>query len=163
MIVSDCLLFVPVPGVRARSSRHGRLQKYKYHQVFTEEEFSHWILPKDGVVYSYVVEKDGQITDMVSFYNLPSTIIGNDKYKTLYAAYFYYTVANVTPLADLITDAMISANSLGFDVYNALDLMENGPLLRDLKFGIGDGRLQYYIYNWQCPQMMPKEVGLILL
>jgi len=58
---------------------------------------------------------------------------------------------------------MISANSLGFDVYNALDLMENGPLLRDLKFGIGDGRLQYYIYNWQCPQMMPKEVGLILL
>lgn len=30
----------------------------------------------------------------------------------------------------------------GFDVFNALDLMHNGEVLKDLKFGIGDGNLQ---------------------
>lgn len=41
----------------------------------------------------------------------------------------------------------------GFDVFNALDLMENKTFLEKLKFGIGDGNLQYYLYNWKCPIM----------
>ena len=46
----------------------------------------------------------------------------------------------------------------GFDVFNALDLMENKTFLEPLKFGIGDGNLQYYLYNWKCPSMEPKQV-----
>jgi hypothetical protein len=50
------------------------------------------------------------------------------------------------------------------DVFNALDLMENAPsLLKELKFGPGDGHLQYYLYNWRCPEMEPADVGLVLL
>ena len=49
---------------------------------------------------------------------------------------------------------------MGFDVFNALDLMENKEFLEKLKFGIGDGNLQYYLYNWRCPQMNPHQVGL---
>ena len=42
--------------------------------------------------------------------------------------------------------------------------MENAPaLLKELKFGPGDGHLQYYLYNWQCPEMEPADVGLVLL
>ncbi|EAW86239.1 N-myristoyltransferase 2, isoform CRA_b [Homo sapiens] len=29
--------------------------------------------------------------------------------------------------------------------------MENKTFLEKLKFGIGDGNLQYYLYNWRCP------------
>ena len=47
----------------------------------------------------------------------------------------------------------------GFDVFNALDLMENKDFLEKLKFGIGDGNLQYYLYNWKCPPMQPEQVG----
>ena len=47
-------------------------------------------------------------------------------------------------------------------MFNALDLMENVDFLEKLKFGIGDGNLQYYIYNWRSPQMSSKEVGLVL-
>lgn len=83
--------------------------------------------------------------------------------QTLHAAYSYYTVARTVSLASLMTDAMIMAVKLGFDVYNALDLQDNGTILKDLKFGIGDGKLQYYIYNWKCPTMESHEVGLILL
>lgn len=49
----------------------------------------------------------------------------------------------------------------GFDVFNALDLMENKEFLERLKFGIGDGNLQYYLYNWKCPFMEPKKVSYI--
>lgn len=50
----------------------------------------------------------------------------------------------------------------GFDVFNALDLMENKTFLEKLKFGIGDGNLQYYLYNWKCPSMAPEKVSGVL-
>ena len=49
------------------------------------------------------------------------------------------------------------------DVFNALDLMENASFLENLKFGIGDGNLQYYIYNWKCSPMQPNKVTNNLL
>jgi glycylpeptide N-tetradecanoyltransferase len=67
-------------------------------------------------------------------------------------------------------DALIVArhdHSKGYDVFNALDLMENLTFLKDLKYGIGDGSLQYYLYNWRMPcgnaSLQTNEVGLILL
>jgi glycylpeptide N-tetradecanoyltransferase len=88
-----------------------------------------------------------------------------------------------TPLKDLLTDALILAKKvrssrscllsecraftktqLNFDVYNCLDIMENSePLLKELKFGRGDGNLQYYLFNWRCPPMKPANIGLVLL
>ena len=50
-----------------------------------------------------------------------------------------------------------------FDVFNMLDLMENKAVIPDLKFAMGDGSLQYYLYNWQCPEVTPEHVGLVLL
>ena len=44
-------------------------------------------------------------------------------------------------------------------MFNALDLMENKQFLEKLKFGIGDGNLQYYLYNWKCPQMKVEQVS----
>ena len=35
--------------------------------------------------------------------------------------------------------------------------------LQELKFGIGDGALQYYLFNWRCPPAPPNQVGLVLL
>ena len=51
----------------------------------------------------------------------------------------------------------------GFDVFNALDLMENKTFLEKLKFGIGDVNLQYYLYNWKCPSMGSDKVILSLI
>lgn len=64
-----------------------------------------------------------------------------------------------------MNDALVLAASKGYDVFNALDLLENTSFLKDLKFGIGDGTLQYYLYNWRVANlpMQPSDVGLILL
>lgn len=48
---------------------------------------------------------------------------------------------------------------LGYDVFNALDLLDNASFFEDLKFGIGDGNLHYYLYNWRCPTLKPEEVS----
>lgn len=47
---------------------------------------------------------------------------------------------------------------MGADVFNALDIQENRTVFEDLKFGIGDGNLHYYFFNWKCPELSPEKV-----
>ena len=91
------------------------------------------------------------VTDLVSFYHLPSSVIGNPRHTHLYAAYLYYYVSDAIPLQQLLEDTLVLAQKAKIDVLNCLDLAENGPLLEALKFGPGDGHLQYYLFNW-CVQ-----------
>lgn len=139
--------------------------KFLLHPVFTEDEFAHTFTTISGVVNGYVVEDPSthEITDFLSFYHIPSTIIGNEKHKVLYAAYSFYNVPGKHTIEQIMGDALILAKQCGVDVFNALDLQENGTVVRDLKFGPGDGHLQYYLYNWACPEMKPEQMGLVLL
>jgi len=162
-----------LPGMREMEPRDvlrvselvtGYLKKFPLHPEFTPEEVAHWMLPRDGVVYSFVREgPGGEVTDVCSFYSLPSTILGNDKYTLLKAAYSYWNVATTVSLHELMYDALILARQRDFDVFNALNVMENESFLKELKFGIGDGFLQYYLYNWKCPKIEPAGIGLVLL
>lgn len=141
-----------------------KLNQHKLHPNLTADDVRHWLLPRKGVMYSYVVESEqGEITDFASFYSLPSSVLGNDKHKTLFAAYQFWTVANTVSLTELTNDVFVRAREEGFDVFNALDLMENHEIFEPLKFGIGDGVLHYYLYNWKSSIMKPSDVGLILL
>ncbi|KAL3903021.1 MAG: hypothetical protein SGILL_010608, partial [Bacillariaceae sp.] len=152
-----------VEGVQKLLSQYLE-SKFKLYVNFTKEDVAHWLLPRDGVINTYVLvdEQDkSKVTDMVSFYHLPSAILGSN--ETLYAAYSYYNVATTMSLMDLMKDALILANATGTDVFNALNLMENDSFLEELKFGKGDGNLQYYVYNWSCPSMKPEDVGIVLL
>lgn len=36
-------------------------------------------------------------------------------------------------------------------------------LLKELKFGIGDGNLHYYFYNWRIPELKPSQIGVVLV
>ena len=121
-------------------------------------------MPRDGVVDAYVIKNsDGRITDICSMYHLPSTVIGHPKYDKVNVSYSYYNVATTVTITDLVKDLLIFARNRGSDVLNALDVMDNTEFLEHLKFGGGDGHLQYYVYNWKCPPVEPNEVGLVLL
>ena len=142
---------------------------------FDENDVEHWLLPTENVVDSYLVEspETHEITDFCSFYTLPSSILGNQNYLTLKAAYnyltlkaaySYYNVSVKTPLLQLMNDALIVAKQKDFDVFNALDVMHNESFLKELKFGPGDGQLHYYLYNYRLQHALrPSELGLVLL
>lgn len=159
---------VPLDAAHVESARQlvmTYLEKnFSLHPVFSKEEFEHVFVPRDGVIDCFVkIDDDDNVTDLISYYHLPSTVIGNDKHSLLNAAYSYYNVATSVDLADLMRDALVCAKRAGMDVFNALDIMENGTFLKDLKFGIGDGNLQYYLYNWRTAPLDPQNVGLVLL
>ncbi|KAB1211330.1 Glycylpeptide N-tetradecanoyltransferase 1 [Morella rubra] len=70
------------------------LDKFVVAPDFDENDVEHWLLPKENVIDSYLVEspETHEITDFCSFYTLPSSILGNQSYSTLKAAYSYYNV-----------------------------------------------------------------------
>lgn len=80
----------------------------KFYPIFDEEEVRHWFAPRDEVVCTYVVETEGTVTDFLSFYTLPSTVIGNPKHNSLKAAYSFYNVANTVTI-----EALMSAQHAG--------------------------------------------------
>ena len=55
------------------------------------------------------------------------------------------------------------AKEMDMDVFNALDVMENKDVFEELKFGIGDGQLYFYLYNWRMKDVKPEDVGIVLV
>lgn len=141
------------------------MAQFEMHVNVAEDEFSHWYLPRDGVVYTYVVENPDskQLTDLVSFYSLPSSVIKHPVHTMLHAAYTFCAAALDTSIVDLMRDALILAYQNGFDVFNALDLAQHSDFLKELKFHVGDGELNYYLYNWKCRPLDKEKNALVLL
>ncbi|KAJ2156432.1 glycylpeptide N-tetradecanoyltransferase [Coemansia sp. RSA 552] len=78
-----------VPQVRKLLNRFLK-SRFELVPVFsTDAEVVHWLLPRDSVVWTYVVEEGGKITDFFSFYALPSTVLGA-KRRAVKAAYLFY-------------------------------------------------------------------------
>ncbi|KAF9484744.1 N-myristoyl transferase [Pholiota conissans] len=139
------------------------MKRFDMVPLFDIEEIRHQFMSGRGEGED---PENGKITDFFSFYSLPSTVIGNTVHPTLEAAYLFY-YASTAGLGDaedqdqilknrlmaLIGDAAIVANNANFDVFNALTLMDNMPILQDLKFGLGDGFLNFYLYNWRTAQL----------
>lgn len=160
------------PGLRLLtkadvSQCHILFQKYMMQfnlaPYFSEEQFSHFFIPREGVVQTYVVENpDGKITDMASFFALPSSIMHHPLHKMLNAAYSFYVVSTETEITKLMKDILIIARQENYDVFNALDLMENQKYIKELKFGMGDGNLNYYLFNYKCPNIDSDKIGLVL-
>ncbi|CAH2058049.1 unnamed protein product [Thlaspi arvense] len=132
---------------------------------FDEDDVGHWLLPREDVVHSYVVEspQTHEVTDLCSFYALPLTVLGNSKYTTVECAYSYYNVATQTSFPQLMNDALIVSKQKGFDVFFALDVMHNESFLKELRFDPGDEQMYYYFYNYRLRgALKPSEFGLVL-
>jgi len=135
----------------------------KVHIVFDQDEVRHFLLPRDHVVYTYVEGEPNHLTDVFSFYSLPSQVLNHPEHKTLFVAYSFYNVSLSGRLEQGAKEMLIRAKEAGFDVFNALDVMENKSFLEELKFGIGDGQLHYYLYNWRIKNIVPDDIGIVLV
>lgn len=131
--------------------------KFNLVPQYTIEQFRHLVLPRDNVVYSYVVENDNVVTDFVSFYTLELQS-ETDKIKVAWSSYY---AATATPSTILMKDALIAAKISGHDVFTSLDVMDNDVFLKELKFCKGL-HLYYYLYNWTCSSICPNKIGLVI-
>ncbi|XP_027885890.1 glycylpeptide N-tetradecanoyltransferase 1-like isoform X2 [Xiphophorus couchianus] len=138
------------------------LSNFHLSPLLSLQEVEHWFLPKENVNDTYVLEADnGTLTDMVSFYAVSSRVLNHPVHTSLRAACLLYAVCNVTKMADLMQDTLVLAKAKGFDVFCALDVMDNMSFLEKLKFTISDKSVHYYLYNWKCPLMSPDKVSLM--
>ena len=161
------------PGLRPMEARdadavctllNAYLAKFNLANKWQPDEVAHWFLPRDEVIYTYVaIDNDNKLTDIISFYNLPSTVINHPKHSQIKAAYSFYIIPNKHSMKQLMNDALVLAKRENFDVFNSLELLDYKSVMRDCNFGEGDGMLQYYCYNFRAPTMPSKEVGLVLL
>jgi glycylpeptide N-tetradecanoyltransferase len=146
-------------------------KRYEITQIMSKDDIYHWIYggkQQDGkVVHAFVVEDEetNLVTDFISFYNLPFTVLQNPKHNEIGIAYLYYYASETgvgksvndessqaivkKKLKSLVNDAMIEAKALNIDVFNALSSQDNTLFLEDLKFGAGDGFLNYYLFNYK--------------
>ena len=89
------------------------LDAVKVHIVFSEEEVAHFMLPRENVIYSYVVESYANnvttVTDFYSFYALPSSILQHLDYDTLRVAYSWYNVSTTDRLDQGMKDLLVLA------------------------------------------------------
>lgn len=149
--------------------------RYSISQIMSKDDIKHWIYGGDKqdekVVHAFVVENSetGQVTDFISFYILPFSVLDNPKHSEIGIAYLYYygseTGSDKTidddesqklvkkNLKSLVNDAMIEAKKLNIDVFNALSSQDNTLFLDDLKFGLGDGFLNYYLFNYKAARI----------
>ena len=140
------------------------LKQFHLTPVMSQEEVEHWIYPQYNITDTFVVgNANGEVTDFLSFYIPPFTIMNCPTHKSLKAAYSFYYVHTQSPLLDLMSDgALVLAKMKGFDVFSTLDLIQNKTSLEKLTFGIGDSSMQYYLYNWKYPSMGAEKVRLVL-
>ncbi|KAI8907302.1 glycylpeptide N-tetradecanoyltransferase 2 [Gorgonomyces haynaldii] len=167
----------PLSGLRLMEQRDVKqvqvllgqyLEQFEVAARFSEEEIAHWLLPRDGVIYSYVIEEDDQVTDFVSFYCIPSSVTRHPRYTDLKAAYLFYYVPkglghDKDRLELLIKSVLVAADSAGLDVFNCLDMMHNKTFLDACHFKPGDGYLHYYLYNYRCKDIESDKLGLVML
>lgn len=89
----------------------------------------------------------------------------NDKHNMLNACYSFYNFATSIEYEELIRNALIVAKRQEFDVYNCLDIMNNQSVFENLYFMVGDGHLNYYLYNWALGResIEPGELATVLV
>ena len=145
------------------------LEKFKVHPEFTKEEIEHFFVPRDDVIESWVVPKasadekeaeSDEITDFISFYSLPSTVLRNPNYTDVRVAYAYYIVSAQYTMEQLFEAALIIARDKGYDVFNSLNIMGYGEQFEANKFSQGDGFLHYYFYNWRVRDIKEGDIAL---
>lgn len=131
---------------------------------FNKKDLTHWLLnsksnSKDNVIISYVVEnKEGIITDFFSYYILPFAILNNPNHSELRTCYLFYYATDYYKkpqneykerLIFLIYNALITSKKYDVDVFNCLTSQDNSFFIYETLFGLGNGLLNYYLFNFK--------------
>lgn len=137
---------------------NNKLNNYNLSHIFSKELFEHYFMPRENIIYTYVVENENKITDMISYFIIDKSVFNNKKHTSYKSAYLFYYFNEVTPLEDLLNAAFYFAKESNNDIFNTLNMMELESV--NCKFIPGTGYLNYYLYNYKCNPFKTNELAL---
>lgn len=123
------------------------MSRYSIAPVIDEAYVRRWLLPKDGIVYSYLNDEN----HFTSYYSVP--YISNNLGESVKQAYMFHDTGD----GDL-KSAVILARNAGFDVYNTLDVGLDSGILSSSRFMKGNGHNHCYVYNWSCGDVPSDKI-----
>jgi len=134
-------------------------KKYKIAVYFELENFKHHFLGID----SYVVETDNEITDFFSFFPLNIKYKDPKKYEKInrYILYHYFNLKN--DINELIENLLYIIKNKGGDYVSCLEQYDNKKFFNNLEFKRATTYLNFFLYNWICPAIEKKDLGVILI
>lgn len=132
-------------------------ENYELFEVFDRDAFLHALLPRDGVVHTYVAG-DGAAEEFVSFF------IANAHYPRtgmcIRTAYLYYYA---TPdVEGLVEDSVGALHALGVDLLNVLALGRNREVVANAAYIGGTGWLSYSFYNFRTSTVDPEKLFFVM-
>jgi glycylpeptide N-tetradecanoyltransferase len=140
--------------------------QFTFDVVFTEQLVRHMFLPRDGIVYSYVIPSGKGPRGFFSFYIMNWKMIDPSSKATtdIRAAYVWYIAADGVQMASLIADLLNKAvNDAHADVANALAVTGIRDALVSNKFEAGSKALQIYSYNFWVPPMDEAQMRFLFV
>ena len=150
------------------SSMETRKIKYK----MSQEDIIHFLMPKDKVVWTWVIENevDGKkvVTDFFSMHRITQQCMKADQDHTEMhsGSLWYYGLSKNTYVDMIKTVLWLSLEEAQCDAFSVMSIMDNNPRdLAPLGFLPGDGCLHYYLVNWSTGSevIRQNELGCILV
>lgn len=146
------------------------MTQFDIHRVFDLQDVEYWLMPREKLIYSYVVEDptSKEITDFISFTSVPYIALKNNENITenqqIYNAFcYYYFVSDRSRLVSLLQDALILAKKVGFATFNCFDQMHYRAALDELNFQKAEGYMNYHAFKQRIQNLTNENLGILFL
>ena len=137
---------------------------YEFYHKMTFEEFKYTFFNNNTVTTYTVLDKENNVTDMISYYRLDGKVLSKiSSYDKLNCVYLYYYTTINNSIYSLFSELLQKIRTDNIDIINLFDLMENRFILNDFMINPGDGKLNYYLYNWKTWTLPNNSIGKITL
>lgn len=148
-------------------------EKYKMYYKFSQDDVVHFMMPKDNVVWTYVIEDESKkVTDFFSMHRLSQTCINSEAmalgHTIMHSGCLFYYGLSKNNIKEVTKQCLwLCKEEMECDAFSVMTVMDNDPVMLQTELGFlpGDGSLHWYFVNRSLGKktLAENEVGTILI